>query len=45
MMAETARPQLVSPRQVATLDAVRTMTGGGFDVDWWRKVAGLSFAA
>ena len=34
-MAETARPQLVSPRQVATLDAVRTMTGGGFDVDAW----------
>jgi hypothetical protein len=31
-MAETARPQLVSPRQIATLDAVRTMTGG-FDID------------
>jgi hypothetical protein len=33
-MAQTARPQLVAPRQVATLDAVRTMTGG-FDVDAW----------
>jgi hypothetical protein len=33
-MAETARPQLVAPRQVATLDAVRTMTGG-FDIDAW----------
>ncbi len=33
-MAQT-RPQLVAPRgQVATLDAVRTMTGG-FDVDAW----------
>lgn len=32
-MAETARrPQLVAPRQVATLDAVRTATGG-FDID------------
>jgi hypothetical protein len=29
-----SRPQLVSPRQVATLDAVRTTTGG-FDVDAW----------
>jgi hypothetical protein len=29
-----ARPQLVAPRQVATLEAVRTMTGG-FDVDAW----------
>jgi hypothetical protein len=34
-MAESARPQLVSPRQVATLDAVRQVTGGGFDVDAW----------
>jgi hypothetical protein len=33
-MPQSARPQLVSPRQVATLDAVRTMTGG-FDVDAW----------
>jgi hypothetical protein len=34
-MAETARPQLVSPRQLATLDAVRQVTGGEFDVDAW----------
>jgi hypothetical protein len=34
LMAETARPKLVAPRQVATLDAVRTMTGG-FDIDAW----------
>jgi hypothetical protein len=34
-MAESARPQLVSARQVATLDAVRQVTGGGFDVDAW----------
>ena len=34
-MAESARSQLVSPRQLATLDAVRTVTGGGFDVDAW----------
>lgn len=33
-MAQSARPQLVAPRQVATLDAVRTMTGG-FDIDAW----------
>jgi len=33
-MAQTTRPQLVAPRQVATLDAVRTMTGG-FDIDAW----------
>jgi len=34
-MAETARPQLVSPRQLATLNAVRQITAGGFDVDAW----------
>lgn len=34
-MAQTVtRPQLVAPRQVQTLEAVRTMTGG-FDVDAW----------
>jgi hypothetical protein len=34
-MAETARPQLVSPRQLATLDAVRQISASGFDVDAW----------
>jgi hypothetical protein len=36
-MAETARPRpaLVAPRQVQTLEAVREVTGGGFDVDAW----------
>ena len=29
------RPQLVSARAVATLEAVRTVTGGGFDVEAW----------
>jgi len=32
-MPQTARPQLVQPRAVQTLEAVRTMTSGGFDVD------------
>lgn len=37
-MAETARrPQLVAPRQVATLDAVRNATGG-FDIDAWHAM-------
>jgi hypothetical protein len=31
-MAQTTRPQLVAPRQIQTLEAVRTMTGG-FDID------------
>jgi|HubBroStandDraft_3_1064219.scaffolds.fasta_scaffold00005_7 hypothetical protein len=31
-MAQTSRPQLVAPRQVQTLEAMRTMTGG-FDID------------
>ncbi len=36
-MAETARPRpaLVAPRQVQTLEAVREVTRGGFDVDAW----------
>jgi hypothetical protein len=29
------RPQLVSARAVATLEAVRTVTGGSFDVEAW----------
>jgi hypothetical protein len=33
-MAQSARPQLVSPRAVQTLEAVRTVAGG-FDVDAW----------
>ena len=33
-MPQSTRPQLVAPRQVATLDAVRTVTGG-FDIDAW----------
>jgi hypothetical protein len=32
---ESSRPPLVSPRQLATLDAVRTVSGGGFDPDAW----------
>jgi hypothetical protein len=37
-MAQTiapARPQLVAPRRAQTLDAVRSITGGNFDVDAW----------
>jgi hypothetical protein len=34
-MAETARPQLVAPRQLATVEAVRNLTGGHFDADAW----------
>ena len=33
-MAQSARPQLVSPRAVQTLEAVRNVAGG-FDVDAW----------
>ena len=33
-MAETARPQLVAPRQIETLEMVHAM-GGGFDIDAW----------
>jgi hypothetical protein len=37
-MAQTApRPQLVAPRQMQTLEAVRTMTGA-FDVDAWHAM-------
>jgi hypothetical protein len=32
-MAQSTRPQLVSPRAVQTLEAVRTVTGGTFDAD------------
>jgi hypothetical protein len=35
-MAQTiTRPQLVSPRAIQTLEAVRSVTGGGFDPDAW----------
>ena len=33
-MAQSARPQLVSPRAVQPLEAVRNVAGG-FDVDAW----------
>jgi hypothetical protein len=35
-MAQTnPRPQLVQPRAMQTLEAVRSVTGGGFDPDAW----------